>query len=763
MSEALTHAEQFANDLHQEVQARAGIDTSSQMREDTFTELVLELLNEHNESDGAEVCYHSAGGRGRLPAAKVNAWSLSGDGATLDLFVVLYRGTGRLEQVSRSEVVDHFKLLRGFLRRARDGHHIQMDESHEAFEAARRIHEARDLLTTVRLFLLTDGVVRSLDIEQEQLPGLDVRYVLWDMEKLSRLRVGYRETITLDFVNDYGGAIPCLQTADCTGEYRTFLAFVKAPLLARIYGEHGQRLLERNVRAFLQARGKINKGLQKTLREEPHRFLAYNNGLCCTAAEVRLRAGSDGHAALDRVTDFQIVNGGQTTASIFHALKKEKVDVSHVVVQVKLTVLGDPQKVTEIVPLISKFANSQNKVNGADLSASSRFHRQLEALSRTVWSPPASGMDRGSLWYYERARGSYLDDRARRGTPARQREWSSNNPMHRKFTKTDLAKHEHAWMGWPHLVCKGAEKNFLAFAERLEEDGEPHVDQNYFRHTIAKVILFRTAERLFSSMGLEGYRANSVAYAVAWVSHRSGQRINLDRIWDGQRVQPLTQDTLKSACHAAYQHLTATGGNVGEWSKKPECWDQFRDRDIDLQDDWETEWAEKPFVSMPPRQDSTAQDWEAIRRRFLSDTRTLEELEALTGRQWMARYRGEEVRSYAVRSWSELKGTGGRRLKNLRELIDLLVAASELNGMVPETTDDMVVPGRVAEIIDLTNGSVQVVQLVAGLAEQAMDDSVLPVSIGSPLGGALLHRRIGESVSVHAPGGDVSYRIERVR
>ena len=551
MSEALTHLGQFANDLHQEIQVKAGSDTNPQMREDAFTELVLELLNEHNESDGAEVCYHATGSRGRIPAAKVNAWSLSGDNATLDLFVVLYHGTGSPEPVLRSAVVEHFKLLRGFLRRARDGGHAQMEESHEAFEAARRICEAKDTLTTVRLFLLTDGVVKSLEIDQEQVPGLDIRYVLWDLEKLSRLHVGHREAICLDFVNDYGGAIPCLQMADFTGEYRTFLAFFSATLLARAYGEHGQRLLERNVRAFLQAKGKINKGLQQTLREEPHRFLAYNNGLCCTASEVRIQAGRDGHTMLEHVSDFQIVNGGQTTASIFHALKKERVDVSHVVVQVKLTVLRDPQKVSEIVPLISRFANSQNKVNGADLSASGRFHRQMENLSRTAWSPPISGMDRGSHWYYERARGSYLDDKTRQGTPARRKEWTSNNPPERKFTKTDLAKYEHAWIGMPHLVCRGAEKNFLAFAERLEDDGEPTVDLNYFKHTIAKAILFRTTEKLFTALTLEGYRANSVAYAVSWLAQHSNHRIDLNRIWEAQRVPPLTQKALAAVCRAA--------------------------------------------------------------------------------------------------------------------------------------------------------------------------------------------------------------------
>jgi hypothetical protein len=67
-------------------------------------------------------------------------------------------------------------------------------------------------------------------------------------------------------------------------------------VLAKIYGQHGQRLLERNVRAFLSAKGKINSGLQQTLKDAPHRFLAYNNGLCCTAASVEVETRDNGHA-----------------------------------------------------------------------------------------------------------------------------------------------------------------------------------------------------------------------------------------------------------------------------------------------------------------------------------------------------------------------------------------------------------------------------------------------------------------------------------
>ncbi|MEP6664152.1 MAG: AIPR family protein, partial [Verrucomicrobiota bacterium] len=573
-----TPLEQFAYDLHQEILVKCADDTDPQLREEAFTEVVLEILREHNEADGAEVCCRELKNVGRTPAAKVNAWALSGDGATLDIFVALYQGAGKPESVAKSEMEHHYKLARGFLRRALDGFHAHVEESNDLFEAMRLIHEARENLTTVRLFFLTDGEVKSADVEQEQIEGYELRYVFWDIKKLSRLRVGEREAIELNFVKNYGGAVPALLTADATDEYRTFLAFLPAPILARIYGEHGQRLLERNVRAFLQAKGKVNKGLQQTLREEPHRFLAYNNGLCCTAAEVDLEPGKDGYVRLKRVRDFQIVNGGQTTASIYHALKKEKTDISRVTVQVKLTVLNDPARVADIVPLISKFANSQNKVNAADFSANGPFHTQLEALSRSMWAPPRSGLERGTQWYYERARGSYMDDKARQGTPAKIKQWATERPPEQKFTKTDLAKYEHTWLGLPHLVCRGAEKNFLEFAQRQEEEGAPLVNGIYFQHLIAKAVIWRMAEKLFSTLELPQYRAQAVAYALSWLAEKSGRRIDINRIWSEQRVPPGLYEAVPTVLKEAHEHLLRQPGNPSEAAKKPECWEAFSRR-----------------------------------------------------------------------------------------------------------------------------------------------------------------------------------------
>ncbi|MEZ4294645.1 MAG: AIPR family protein [Polyangiaceae bacterium] len=674
---ASTDIEQFAADLHQDVLLRAGDEVNPTLREEAFVEHVLELLTERDETSGAEPCVFEARGTGRSAAAKLNGWALSGDGATLDLFVCRYFGTGKVESVTKPDARRHFELASSFLKRALGGWHTRMEESSSAFEVSRRIHEARDSLATVRLFVLSDGIVRALEAPDLSVEDIEIIPVVWDLEKLSRLRTGTRTLIELDFVNDYGGALRCIQTGDPLGEYRTFLAFMGGPLLARIYGLYGQRLLERNVRAFLQARGKVNRGLQRTIKEQPSRFLAYNNGLCCTAARVDVEVEHQGDARLRSVTDFQIVNGGQTTASVFHALKKEKISVDQVVVQMKLTVISDPSRVAEMVPLISQFANSQNKVNTADFSANGPFHQTVEQLSRAVWAPAASGIDRQTHWYYERARGSYADDRSAHTSLPRRREWERQNPPQQKFTKTDLAKFELAWMSMPHVVCLGAEKAFLRHAELLDETGIPVVDSTYFEHLVAKAILFKAAERAFSKQELKGYRAQSVAYTVAWLSWQSGRRIDLHRIWSQQHVSHDLVNALASVCRAAHEHITGQPGNASEAAKKGGCWDSFREKELDIDNAWRTCLADAPFVAAATEEDWLAGKWDTLRIPFAEDNRTMGDLEILTGKQWVSRRRRDAVRTYASMTWAELKRMPGLGPVKRRVLLELLATAAE--------------------------------------------------------------------------------------
>jgi hypothetical protein len=674
----------FSAHYHQQVLARCAHADDGQMREEAFTEEVLEDLTEAGEISEAELCYFRSKGRRGVPATKLNAYCFSGDGSTLDLFVSIYHGSGEGEAVPASQVVEHFALARGFLARARSGFYTELEESHEAFDLARRIYEQADALTTVRVFLLSDGVAKlpkGAGFEAEPVGELELRPVLWDIAKLHQFHESgrQREEITINFARDFGGAIPCLGEEDATGEYWTFLAFFSGPLLARIYGEHGPRLLERNVRSFLQVRGKVNKGLQETIAEAPHRFLAYNNGISGTARAIDLEQVGKGLYLLNSATDFQIVNGGQTTASLFHAWKNEKADISQVMVQVKLTLARSTTSLAEFVPLISLYANSQNKVNTADFSANGPFHQRLEELSRTVWAPAIGGLERGTRWYYERARGSYLDDKARAGTPAQVRQWEREHPLAQKFTKTDLAKFENTWEELPHFVSRGAEKNFAHWTAAHDDQGWPIVDEQYFRRLVAKAILFRRTEHIVAAQEFPGYRANIVTFSLAWLARRSDRRIPLDEIWRAQALPTRLANTIDAVAHAARRHITAPPGgrNITEWCKKEECWVDFRDKLIGLPRSWESDLADEPIISPVGEGDVFSQRWEAVRLEFLQDNRAIGELAVVAKVKWPVARWQHPVADYAKLTWSQLQAKRGFGLQKQRAVLAMLEGERE--------------------------------------------------------------------------------------
>jgi hypothetical protein len=343
-------------------------------------------------------------------------------------------------------------------------------------------------------------------------------------------------------------------------------------VLADIYERYGPRLLERNVRSFLQARNKVNKGIRTTILNEPAHFLAFNNGIAITASSLRLAKMPDGGDAIAALDDLQIVNGGQTTASIFAA--RRDADLSRLAVAAKITVVR-PELLDDFVPSITRFANSQNRINEADFFANDPFHVEIERFSRTVWAPATDGAQRQTKWFYERARGQYQDELAREETPGRKRAFKGVYPTSQKFTKTDLAKFENAWAAVPHTVSLGAEKNFRAFALRLGERGRIEVTLEYFQRLIAKAILFRQTKRIVTAQDFGGYRANIVAYSVAYLSHATQQRVNLDQIWRSQRLDNALESTIAAIARAVREVIISPprGGNVTEWSKRKECWD----------------------------------------------------------------------------------------------------------------------------------------------------------------------------------------------
>ena len=149
-------------------------------------------------------------------------------------------------------------------------------------------------------------------------------------------------------------------------------------------------------------------------------------------------------------------------------------------------------------------------------------------------------------------------------------------------SKTDPAKYEHTWSQLPHIVSRGAQKCYLDLMDRLDARGKFEPDENYFKRAISRAILFKEAERIVSRQQFGGYRANNVTYILAWLSHASAKRVNLDAIGTAQGLPESLADFLETVCVRAHRHVTKPPGgqNITEWCKKEACWESFRDPDL---------------------------------------------------------------------------------------------------------------------------------------------------------------------------------------
>jgi hypothetical protein len=389
-------------------------------------------------------------------------------------------------------------------------------------------------------------------------------------------------------------ALPCIVANNQNEEYQSFLSVIPGEVLASIYEQYGSRLLEQNVRSFLQFTGKINKGIRRTIMDEPHMFLAFNNGIAATAEEVQLVDLPNGKGkAIGFVRDLQIVNGGQTTASIYHTWKKDKKDISEIYVPVKLSVVKKKDKFSEIVGRISEYANTQNKVSVVDLSSNKPSHIELEKLSRAIWAPPKKGETQQTIWFYERARGQYKNAILKYGfTPSKKKAFELKNPKSQVFSKEDLAKYVNGWQEvydgkklviGPHFVVRGNQKNYVQFMN-YNFDKKP--DNIFFEDAIAKAILFRAAEKVYGVKpnAIGDMRYITVPYSIAWLGYQLDYKLDLYKIWKNQSISDKLGDLLYKAMSKieAFIKKNAPGSLYGEYAKKEECWNAVKNEDFDI-------------------------------------------------------------------------------------------------------------------------------------------------------------------------------------
>lgn len=447
--------------------------------------------------------------------------------------------------------------------------------------------------------ILTTGRVTNVGASESAYAA--VRTSIWDCDRLIRTRENGREQLVADFSKIDG--IPCLLSesdfkAIAEGKAGVIISKVPGPFLAELYNEYRMRLLERNVRAFLQFTGKVNRGIRDTIHHEPENFLSFNNGISATASKVELQRAGDGYFRLVSASDFQIVNGGQTTASIARCARVEKIDVSEVNVAMKLTVVPESE-LEALVPRISRFANTQNRIQETDFYANSPWHVELEKHSRYVEADRDSGSEgRPIRWYYERVRGQYADELAKCNTPAQRIAFKARNPSRTKFTKTDLAKYLLGWEQEAHSVSLGAQKcfarlmNVLGAMSLANADSQRLPTEEDFRRICVLGLLHRKAESICNELEIVGYRAQLVAYSIMVLSTSTGKKLPWKKIWTSQNIPPEIEQALRIAVPGCDRAIRESAGarNVTEWCKKTECRTYVLGQKIELSHEPDATW-----------------------------------------------------------------------------------------------------------------------------------------------------------------------------
>jgi hypothetical protein len=493
-----------------------------------------------------------------------------------------------IQTLTRANIDTKFNRLKAFYEKCCDGLYRDLEETSEAYSMAYNIfrYYEKDQVNKVKLMILTDGkATRNLiDLPPENRGTVQFDFRVIDIDYLHNIY----ESEAKSAVSDINVDLPCLKVNDDNNSYQSYLSVVNGDFLVKIYEEHGQKLFEQNVRTFLQFKGSVNKGLKNTIEYKPEMFFAYNNGITATAELVE--TGVNGN--LKRIKNFQIVNGGQTTSAIYAAKRTSNLDVSAIMVQMKLSVVKRFEDQDNFVSKVAEYANTQNKINNSDFFSNSPFHKDMKEYSLRIYAPAVGGAQRRTRWFYERIRGEYLNTQAYL-TPSEKGRFQVEHPRSQVVDKTLLSKTEIMWLRRPDIVSKGAQESFRKFAEHIKETLEKDdlaITESYFKESICRVILFRTVEKLISQANWYdgGFRAQTVAYSISYLSalvQTSGLHLNFDLIWELQELPGELIQMLKVITEKVYSQIThpAPGyANIAQWTKNPNCWVRVQEIAIDF-------------------------------------------------------------------------------------------------------------------------------------------------------------------------------------
>ena len=610
--------------LHEDIALAVKANSSNPV--DEFLSYAVGILINGEEFDDFVECHYEGITR-RNGYMGLDGYSKDETDGSLCLFISDYHGSDGDESVKSEDINALFKKLRLFVEEATKNElYHDMNGSDVAVDFARDLFYDNETITKYRFYVLTDAYnrQRAKTLKDEKIGNKTVELNVWDVTRLYDLVCSKAQKESVEIVlSDLGfSGIPCVKAVEYENveadieipvkyeededvgaedngtpenivTYSSYLAVVPGQILNDLYLEYGSKLLEGNVRSFLSVRGKVNKSIQATIKNYPEMFFAYNNGIAATATEIDTEMTKEG-LVITRIKDLQIVNGGQTTASIANTLltakKNENVDISRLFVPMKISVL-EHSMAEKIIPKISEYSNSQNKVDASDFFSNHPFHIRMEEYSRKTAIPSMGGKQFQQYWFYERTRGQYNQGKMKFGAKSSQlKKYTDRYPEKMVITMLDLARYMELYECAPDVVSKGKQKTLQVFAEKIKNEWQKSNEQFntfYYKRVVAIAIIYKSADEIVKGTDWykekRSYKANIVAYTISLIfyfirNNKKGYELDYNRIWNLQGIYEELEDQISVLSKEVYDFITGPRDteNVTEWCKKEICWSKAK-------------------------------------------------------------------------------------------------------------------------------------------------------------------------------------------
>ena len=598
----------YIEEIKSDVSALVYSDGEGVSFEDKFTEYCIEFLDSIGKSEGARVLsYNHPNSNGSIDW-KINGYCLKDNYKdennktyyeTLDLFITNYKNDNYEYNISKDEFNKTINQIKKFLNAALKKQITYLDSSKtELLELIKVIEIQGVNFDRINIYVLINGNSNH-EIEKitiKNFEEIDILVHVWDIQRFFKIKESnsIKEPIEINFnkfIEDDSLGLQCLKVPSIDSVFDCYLAIIPGYILSKLYKEYSNELLESNVRAFLGQTGKFNKGIRDTIREKPQMFLPYNNGITATAETVDT-IEMNNQLYITRLNDFQIVNGGQTTASLYHTQKKYKdADLSKIFVQMKLTVIRNLEQKNIEVPNISRFANSQNKVSELDLSSNNPYFIKIENLSRKQYVINIENKNQSILWYFERANGQYREAKNKL-TLSMQKKFSEQNPLKNKYSKSDIAKYINLWELEPYYVSQGSQKNFIQYTKKINDliKKNRFPGENFYKKLIANAIIFNSVDKLFGrknvdAIGDTNLKSFIVAYTISFFHFLTENRIDLWKIYEEQKINETILIELKNLLIFTHDYFTNSPGQIGlisEYAKKESTWNILKEKKYKL-------------------------------------------------------------------------------------------------------------------------------------------------------------------------------------